>query len=97
MPDNSHVNQDQCETRRNHITSALATQVDRFINSQRRFEETVGEQITELVRSTTRVDERSKSNTHRLNWLWKIIGAVIIAIILIVIKIVMGFVQGGGP
>ena len=79
MPDN--VSQDQCETRRLHcgeaMTSALRRQETQFNGFLARIEE----KIDPLVRESTTTSERCKSNTHRINWAWGILGSIIVALV----------------
>lgn len=81
MPENGHVSQDQCETRRNHCTAAMTAAIRRIETGQDRYAGRLADQVTELIRTVTAVDSRARANTHRLNWLYVLLGGVILAVL----------------
>jgi hypothetical protein len=90
MPENtSGVSQDQCETRRYHCGEAMAKSFDKLDTQFGGFLTRIEQKIDPLVTKTTEADARSKSNKHRLNWLYGIISAIIVGVIALLIKMIL--------
>lgn len=98
MPDT--VTAKDCEDRRNHCQEAMAATCRRIEATQAAFFDRFEERVTARVGDISdkqatanveiaKISERSKSNTHRLNWVWGILAGIIIAVIGMLIRMII--------
>lgn len=75
-----HVTSDQCETRRLHCGEAMVNSMRRQETQFNGFLVRLQDELKPVAKLAIETDARSKSNTHRLNWAWRILGSVIVAL-----------------